>query len=161
REKARRRRAPGAGAVPRARGVRPVRLRSRSGDAQAARARRAHHGADEAAAVYADDGGADGGVAVRGERGLHRRRRDREGARVRGRAAELYEAKTRRSVGTHQPRSGVFEGHRTGFTHRAAGFQEGSYVLEVSATTDCFASLAMTVLCLSLRGAAFATKQSP
>ncbi len=46
-----RRRAPGAGAVPRARGVRAVRLRPRRSDAQAARARPHGDRTDEAAAV--------------------------------------------------------------------------------------------------------------
>ena len=52
-QEAGRRRAPGARAVPRARGVRAVRLRPRRGDPQAARPRPPRHRADEAAAVRA------------------------------------------------------------------------------------------------------------
>ena len=51
---------PGPGPVPRARGVRAVRLRPGRGDAAAARARRAHRGDAEAAAVPADGGGEPG-----------------------------------------------------------------------------------------------------
>src|SRR5205823_3347220 len=55
-QEARRRRAAGAGAIPRARRVRAVRLRSRRCDAQAARPRPHGHRAHEAAAVPADLG---------------------------------------------------------------------------------------------------------
>ena len=70
-----RRRAPGARAVPRARGVRAVRLRPRRSHPQAARARPHGDRADEAAAVPAAAGVGDGAHAVRGEQRLLRRRR--------------------------------------------------------------------------------------
>ena len=77
-QEARRRRAPRARAVPRAGGVRAVRLRPRRGDPQAARARPARHRADEAAAVLADLGRRAGDDAVRGQQGLLRRRRGQD-----------------------------------------------------------------------------------
>ena len=64
-----------ARAVPRARGVRAVRLRPRRSHPQAARARPARHRADEAEAVRADVGRRDGAVDLRGEQRLPRQRR--------------------------------------------------------------------------------------
>ena len=93
-QEAGRRRAPVARAVPRARGVRAVRLRPRRSDPQAARPRPPRHRAHEAAAVPAAAGGRDGGDAVRGEQGLLRRRAGREGAgRSRRRCASIIKSK--------------------------------------------------------------------
>ena len=76
-----------ARAVPRARGVRAVRVRPRRSDAQAARPRPRRHRADEAAAVFAAVGRRAGVDAVRRQPRLLRRRAGREGARVRSGAA--------------------------------------------------------------------------
>ncbi len=83
-------------AVPRARGLRAVRVRPRRGDPQAARPRRPRHRAAEAAAVLAAADLADGGVAVRGQQGLHGRRRRQEGAGLRERPAHAPEDEPRR-----------------------------------------------------------------
>ena len=64
-QEAGRRRAPGAGAVPRTRGLLAVRLGPGRSDPQAARARPARHRAHEAEAVRAHVGGGNGAVAVR------------------------------------------------------------------------------------------------
>ena len=66
-----------AGAVPRARGLLPVRLRPRRRHAEAAGPRRPHGRGAEAAAVRADAGRAAGGDHLRGDQRLPRRRRGR------------------------------------------------------------------------------------
>jgi F-type H+/Na+-transporting ATPase subunit alpha len=96
-QEARRRHSARAGAVPRAGGVRAVRLRPRRGDPQAARPRQARHGAPEAAAVLADVGRADGGDALRRERGLRRQGRDRQDRRIREGAARAHGLGARRA----------------------------------------------------------------
>ena len=96
-QEAGRRRAPVARAIPRARGLRAVRLRPRRSDAEAARPRPARHRAHEAAAVRAAAGERDGGDAVQRQQGLLRRRAGREGARrSRSRCAPTSRASTRR-----------------------------------------------------------------
>ena len=102
-QEARRRRAPGARPVPRARGLRPVRLRPRRSHPQAARARPARHRAHEAEAVLAAVGRAHGAVAVRRQRGLHRRRPREEGRRLRDRPARPRQGQVRRADRQDQP----------------------------------------------------------
>ncbi len=90
-QEAGRRRAACARAVPRARGVRAIRLRSGRGDAQAARSRPAGDRADEAAAILAAVGRRGGTDLVRGDQGLFRRRAGRKGAGLRVEPARVHE----------------------------------------------------------------------
>src|SRR6267378_1332925 len=89
--------APRSGAIPRARGVRAVRLRARSGDAATAGARRARGGGAEAAAVPTHAGRAAGDRDLRGDERSDRRRGPAEdqgvgegAARFHGRAASRH-----------------------------------------------------------------------
>ena len=112
-QEAGRRRAPRARAVPRAGGVLAVRLRSRRGDAQAARARPARHRDHEAEAVLAADGGGDGGVAVRRQRRLRRPGAGEEGGGFRGRAARLRARAPQAAAGKDRQHGRLRQGHRS------------------------------------------------
>ena len=112
-QEARRRCPSGAGPVPRTRGLRPVRLRPRRSHAQAARARPSRDRADEAAAVLAAVGCRDGGLAVRHQPGLLRRRRCAEAARLRSRAAQVHEGAARRADGQDRVHQGSRQGRRS------------------------------------------------
>ena len=95
-EEGRRPPAPRPRAVPRARGLRPVRLRARQGDAEGARARRADGGDAEPAAVPAV---ADGGAGRRDLR-RHQRLPRRDSRRPRCRASRTSCASTCAPEGT-------------------------------------------------------------
>ena len=97
-----RRRAPRARPVPRARGLRAVRLRPGRSHAQAARARQAGDRAHEAAAVPAAAGVGDGADAVRGQQRLFQRHRGQEGARRRALDARLPQGQVRRAGRAHR-----------------------------------------------------------
>ena len=86
------------GAVPRARGLRPVRLRPRRRHPAAARARRPHGRGAQAAAVPADAGRAAGGDHLRGDQRLPRRRRREADPAVGARLPRVHRGvSTRRS----------------------------------------------------------------
>ena len=84
-QEAGRRRAPGAGAIPRTRRLLAVRLRPGRSDPQAARTRPARHRAHEAEAIRAHVGGRDGAVAVRRQQRLFRQGRSPQGGGDRSR----------------------------------------------------------------------------
>src|SRR5436190_1522850 len=132
----RRRRAPGARAVPRARGLRPVRERPRRGHPQAARARPHGDRAHEAAAVPAAAGLGDGPDAVRGEQRLLRRHRRQEGARRGQVDARLPQGQVRRARRQDGGEKGPLGVGREEPARRHQGLEEERQLLAMPGTKE-------------------------
>ena len=79
---------------------------------EAARPRRPRHRAAQAAAVLAAADLADGGVAVRGQQGLHGRRRRQQGARLRIRPAHAPEDQPRQPARQDRGQQAARQGRR-------------------------------------------------
>ena len=98
-EEGRRQAAPRPLAVPRARGVRPVRLRARPRDPEAARTRRAHGRRPEPERAPADERRRAGRLDLRRQRGLPRPHQGRAGQRVPARPDRAPPRRARRPAG--------------------------------------------------------------